>query len=34
MSNSLQQFQFHSFTLEILERDGEPWFIAREALIK
>ncbi|PPK72664.1 BRO family protein [Methylobacter tundripaludum] len=28
MSNALQQFQFYTFTLEIIESEGEPWFIA------
>jgi prophage antirepressor-like protein len=24
----MQQFQFNTFTLEVIEKDGEPWFIA------
>jgi prophage antirepressor-like protein len=29
MSNPVNQYQFHTFTLEVIEMDGEPWFIAR-----
>jgi prophage antirepressor-like protein len=29
MNQSLTTFQFHTFILEVIERDGSPWFIAR-----